>query len=49
MITKSSWLPLITTIVMLMCLPTRADAGELLKLGDILASEPRPASASPIP
>jgi subtilase family serine protease len=45
---RSSRRLLITTIVMLMCLPTGAAAGVLLELGDILAAEPATASISVI-
>jgi subtilase family serine protease len=48
MTTRSSWRLLITTIVMLMCLPTGATAGVVLKLGDILAAEPATSSISVI-
>jgi hypothetical protein len=45
---RRPWRWFITTIVMLMCLPTGAAAGVLLKLGDILAMEPGAASVSVI-
>ena len=48
MATRSSWRLLITTIVTLMCLPAGADAGVVLKLGDILAAEPAISSISVI-
>jgi hypothetical protein len=48
MTTRSTWQLLITTLVMLMCLPTGAHAGVLLGLGDILAAEPATGSISVI-